>query len=391
MPLPTVKAKPGFEFVGWTSKVGSSEVGSHTLQYSDGVNRLPIRSEEQNNPEVIYIAHFKLKAPVAAAPQVLKPIEKISTGSSDDAKKLITNASDYPDGATFSFAPGEKFDNTPGLHKIKVQVHLGNNIAEAEVLYRVLPDLVYASEWDKFKATDYGKAHIDEYAPITFTGKNDEGTIIGHDGDNANHPAGEKTTLTAYVYKGKEVRIRVPQAFGNDYSDQHYHYVFKGWATNVVKPTAENPKQEQTFDINSSDRYKKVNLQDGVTYHAIYKRIDYFSSSSDNGTVPEDSVVAIFKPAPGRKWKDGTDGPKVFYVKKGTDLSQIPYSASDQTSALTRLQENLTNAKGTWNRSSMINGKEEVTPIDDVSNWKVDKPFQEFVACLLYTSDAADE
>lgn len=380
MPLPTVKAKPGFEFVGWTSKVGSSEVGSHTLQYSDGVNRLPIRSEEQNNPEVIYTAHFKLKAPIAAAPQVLTPLKNISTGSSDDAKKLITNASDYPDGATFSFAPGEKFDNTPGLHKIKVQVHLGNNIAEAEVLYRVLPDLVYASEWDKFKATDYGKAHIDEYAPITFTGKNDEGTIIGHDGDNANHPAGEKTTLTAYVYKGKEVRIRVPQAFGNDYSNQHYHYVFKGWATNVVKPTAENPKQEQTFDINSSDRYKKVNLQDGVTYHAIYKRIDYFSSSSDNGTVPEDSVVAIFKPAPGRKWKDGTDGPKVFYVKKGTDLSQIPYSASDQTSALTRLQENLTNAKGTWNRSSMINGKEEVTPIDDVSNWKVDKPFQEFVA-----------
>lgn len=380
MPLPTVKAKPGFEFVGWTSKVGSSEVGSHTLQYSDGVNRLPIRSEEQNNPEVIYTAHFKLKAPIAAAPQVLTPLENISTGSSDDAKKLITNSYEYPTGATFSFAPGEKFDNTPGLHKIKVQVHLGNNIAEAEVLYRVLPDLVYASEWDKFKATDYGSAHKDDYVPIKFTGSNDEGKLIGHDSDNADTSAGGITTLTAYAYKGKEVRIRVPQAFGNDYSDQHYHYVFKGWAINVVKPTAENPKQEQTFDINSSDRYKKVNLQDGVTYHAIYKRIDYFSSSSDNGTVPEDSVVAIFKPAPGRKWKDGTDGPKVFYVKKGTDLSQIPYSASDQTSALTRLQENLTNAKGTWNRSSMINGKEEVTPIDDVSNWKVDKPFQEFVA-----------
>lgn len=380
MPLPTVKAKPGFEFVGWTSKVGSSEVGSHTLQYSDGVNRLPIRSEEQNNPEVIYTANFKLKAPIAAAPQVLTPLENISTGSSDDAKKLVTNSYEYPTGATFSFAQGEKFDNTPGLHKIKVQVHLGNNIAEAEVLYRVLPDLVYESEWDKFKATDYGSAHKDDYVPIKFTGSNYEGKLIGHDSDNTDTPAGGITTLTAYAYKGKEVRIRVPQAFGNDYSDQHYHYVFKGWATNVVKPTAENPKQEQTFDINSSDRYKKVNLQDGVTYHAIYKRIDYFSSSSDNGTVPEDSVVAIFKPAPGRKWKDGTDGPKVFYVKKGTDLSQIPYSASDQTSALTRLQENLTNAKGTWNRSSMINGKEEVTPIDDVSNWKVDKPFQEFVA-----------
>lgn len=380
MPLPTVKAKPGFEFDGWTSKIGSSEAGSTTLKYADGVSRLPIRSEEQNSPEVIYIAHFKLKAPVAAAPQVLTPLENISTGSTDDAKKLITNAKEYPEGATFSFGKDEKFDSAPGLHKIKVQVHLGNNIAEAEVLYRVLPDLVYASEWDKFKATDYGSAHKDDYVPIKFTGSNDEGKLIGHDSDNADTSAGGITTLTAYAYKGKEVRIRVPQAFGNDYSDQHYHYVFKGWAINVVKPTAENPKQEQTFDINSSDRYKKVNLQDGVTYHAIYKRIDYFSSSSDNGTVPEDSVVAIFKPAPGRKWKDGTDGPKVFYVKKGTDLSQIPYSASDQTSALTRLQENLTNAKGTWNRSSMINGKEEVTPIDDVSNWKVDKPFQEFVA-----------
>lgn len=217
MPLPTVKAKPGFEFAGWTSKIGSSALGSTELQYADGVNRLPIRSEEQNSPEVIYIANFKLKAPVAAAPQVLKPTENISIANSDDAKKLITNAGDYPDGAKFSFADGEKFDNTPGLHKIKVQVKLGDNSAEAEVLYRVLPDLVYASDWDKFKTSDYGKAHIGEYAPITFTGKNDEGTIVGHDGDNANHPAGGETTLTAYVYKGKEVRIRVPQAFGKDH------------------------------------------------------------------------------------------------------------------------------------------------------------------------------
>ena len=111
--------------------------------------------------------------------------------------------------------------------------------------------------------------------PITFTGKNDEGTIIGHDGGNANTPAGGETTLTAYVYKGKDVRIRVPQAFGKDYNDQHYHYVFKGWATKVVEPTTSTPssgttsagtaqpeqkKPEQTFDINSSDRYKKVNL-----------------------------------------------------------------------------------------------------------------------------------
>lgn len=383
MPLPTVKAKPGFEFAGWTSKIGSYDAGSTKLQYADGVSRLPIRSEEQNSPEVIYTAKFKLKAPVAAAPQVLKPTENISIANSDDAKKLITNAGDYPDGAKFSFADDEKFDNTPGLHKIKVQVKLGDNSAEAEVLYRVLPDLVYASDWDKFKTSDYGKAHIDEYAPITFTGKNDEGTIVGHDGDNANHPAGGETTLTAYVYKGKEVRIRVPQAFGKDHGQDNYYYVFKGWATEVVKPTAETPKPEQKFDIDSESRYKDITVKvdAGKTYTAVYKKIEYFSSTSDGGEVPKDAVVAIFKPAPGRLWKDGTSGPKVFYVKKGTDLEKITKEGSG---ALAWLNNQLTGAKGTWSRSSMLNDGKKVDSVPNVAEsankWKVDEPFQEFVA-----------
>lgn len=383
MPLPTVKAKPGFEFAGWTSKIGSYDAGSTKLQYADGVSRLPIRSEEQNSPEVIYTAKFKLKAPVAAAPQVLKPTENISIANSDDAKKLITNAGDYPDGAKFSFADGEKFDNTPGLHKIKVQVKLGDNSAEAEVLYRVLPDLVYASDWDKFKTSDYGKAHIDEYAPITFTGKNDEGTIVGHDGDNANHPAGGETTLTAYVYKGKEVRIRVPQAFGKDHGQDNYYYVFKGWATKVVEPTAENPNPEQKYDIDPEGRYKDVTVDDnsGKTYTAVYKKIEYFSSTSDGGEVPKDAVVAIFKPAPGRLWKDGTSGPKVFYVKKGTDLEKITKEGSG---ALAWLNNQLTGAKGTWSRSSMLNDGKKVDSIPNVADstdkWKVNEPFQEFVA-----------
>ena len=383
MPLPTVKAKQGYEFDGWTSQIGSYDAGSTKLQYADGVSRLPIRSEEQNSPEVIYTAKFKLKAPVAAAPQVLKPTENISIANSDDAKKLITNAGDYPDGAKFSFADGEKFDNTPGLHKIKVQVKLGDNSAEAEVLYRVLPDLVYASDWDKFKTSDYGKAHIGEYAPITFTGKNDEGTIVGHDGDNANHPAGGETTLTAYVYKGKEVRIRVPQAFGKDHGQDNYYYVFKGWATEVVKPTAETPKPEQKFDIDSESRYKDITVKvdAGKTYTAVYKKIEYFSSTSDGGEVPKDAVVAIFKPAPGRLWKDGTSGPKVFYVKKGTDLEKITKEGSG---ALAWLNNQLTGAKGTWSRSSMLNDGKKVDSVPNVAEsankWKVDEPFQEFVA-----------
>ncbi|RFT38612.1 hypothetical protein CG399_01995, partial [Bifidobacteriaceae bacterium NR015] len=383
MPLPTVKAKPGFEFVKWTSQIGSYAPGSTEIKYATGLERLPIRSEEQNGPEVIYTANFKLKAPVAAAPQVLTPTEQISTTSGESAKRLITNADEYPEGATFSFAPGEKFDSTPGLHKIKVQVKLGGEKpAEAEVLYRVLPDLVYASDWDKFKATEYGSKNANDYVPITFTGKNDEGTIIGHDTTDTTHPAGGTTTLTAYVYKGKDVRIRVPQAFGMDHGKDNYHYVFKGWATKVVEPTVENPNPEQKFDINSSDRYSDANLQDGVTYHAVYKKIDYFSSSSDGGEVPKDAVVAIFKPAPGRKWKiDGTDGPKVFYVKKGTDLSKITKTVDGKTvNVLEMLQNNLTNPTGKWKRSSMRNDGSDVKAIEPVTNWTVNESFQEFVA-----------
>lgn len=383
MPLPTFKAKPGFEFAGWTSQIGSYGADPTKLEYASGLTRLPIRSEEQNSPEVIYTANFKLKAPVAAAPQVLTPTEQISTTSGEFAKRLITNADEYPKGATFSFVPGEKFDSTPGLHKIKVQVKLGGEKpAEAEVLYRVLPDLVYASDWDKFSKSDYGINNAKDYVPITFTGKNDEGTIIGHDTTGTTPSTGGTTTLTAYVYKGKEVRIRVPQAFGKDHSRDKYHYVFKGWTTKVVEPTVENPNPEQKFDINSSDRYADANLQNGVTYHAVYKKIDYFSNSSDGGEVPKDAVVAIFKPAAGRLWKnDGTDGPKVFYVKKGTDLSKITKTVDGKTvNVLEMLQNNLTNPTGSWSRSSMRNDGSDVKAIEPVKSWIVNEPFQEFVA-----------
>ena len=399
MPLPTVKAKPGYEFDVWTSKIYIDD-GHGGQTDTDGFDRLPILSESQPNPKVIYTVKFKLKAPVAIDTKVLKPTDALSLDD-NSAKELIKNADKYPGDAKFSFAQGEKFDSTPGLHKIKVQVTLDGNTAETEVLYRVLPDLVYKSDWEKFSKSDYGSKHKDDYVPINFIGKNKEGKLIGHDSDNADTSTGEETTLTAYVYKGKDVRIRVPQAFGNDYSDQHYHYVFKGWATKVVEPTPSTPssgttepdatkpeekKPEQTFDINSSDRYKNVKLDNGVTYHAIYKRIDYFSSSSDNGTVPEDSVIAIFKPAAGRKWKDGADGPKVFYVKKGANLADITVKVTDsdgnttEEKALDFLQNNLTNPTGKWSRSKMINGKEEVTPIGNVSDWHVNEPFQEFVA-----------
>ena len=380
MPLPTVKAKPGYEFDVWTSKIYIDD-GHGGQTHTDGFDRLPILSESQPNPKVIYTVKFKLKAPVAIDTKVLKPTDALSLDD-NSAKELIKNADKYPSNAKFSFAPDEKFDSTPGLHKIKVQVKLDGNTAETEVLYRVLPDLVYASDWDKFSKSDYGSNNAKDYVPITFTGKNDEGTIIGHDTTGTTPSTDVTTTLTAYVYKGKDVRIRVPQAFGKDYNGQHYHYVFKGWATKVVEPTTENPNPEQKFDINSSDRYTDANLQNGVTYHAVYKKIDYFSNSSDGGEVPKDAVVAIFKPAPGRKWKnDGTDGPKVFYVKKGTDLSKITKTVDGKTvNVLEMLQNNLTNPTGKWSRSSMRNDGSDVKAIEPVTSWIVNEPFQEFVA-----------
>ena len=376
MPLPQdpAVAKQGYEFEKWTSEIYIDD-GHGGQTVTGGFDRLPILSESQSNPKVVYTANFKLKAPVAIDTKVLKPTDALTLDEAS-AKKLITNANDYPTGATFSFAPDEKFDSTPGLHKIKVQVKLDGNTAETEVLYRVLPDLVYESDWDKFKATGYGSTNKDDYVPIKFTGSNDKGKLIGHDSDNADTPGGT-TTLTAYAYKGKEVRIRVPQAFGKDYSDQHYHYVFKGWTIG----TETDPANITNYDVKSEDRYKTDTFNNDVTYTAVYKKIEYFSSSSDGGEVPKDAVVAIFKPAPGRLWTDGTSGPKVFYVKKGTDLEKI---TKDRSKALDWLNKQLTGAKGTWSRSSMLNDGNTVDAIPNVAEskgkWKVNEPFQEFVA-----------
>lgn len=375
MPLPTVKAKPGFEFEKWTSKIYIDD-GKGGQTGTDGFDRLPILSESQPNPKVVYTVHFKLKAPVAIDTKILKPTDALNLDN-NSAKKLIKNADKYPSDAKFSFVQGEKFDSTPGLHKIKVQVHLDGNTAETEVLYRVLPDLVYASDWDKFKTSDYGKSHVEknEYVKVTFTGDSQHGRILGHDGETSE----SKPSLVAYVYKGKkDISVRVPQAFGKEYEKDNYHYVFKGWTTS----TETDPAKITNYDIKSEDRYKTDTFSNDVTYHAVYKKIDYFSNSSDGGEVPKDAVVAIFKPAAGRLWKnDGTDGPKVFYVKKGTDLSKITKTVDGKTvNVLEMLQNNLTNPTGSWSRSSMRNDGSDVKAIEPVKSWIVNEPFQEFVA-----------
>ena len=66
--FPTVQAKPGYEFVGWTSQIASLKEGSTDFTYVPGDSRLPSGVELQKNPKVIYIANFRLKPPTPPAP-----------------------------------------------------------------------------------------------------------------------------------------------------------------------------------------------------------------------------------------------------------------------------------------------------------------------------------
>lgn len=371
LPLPKKpQAKPGFVFYKWKSKLSVSD-GRGGMHHVDGPDRLPVLSESQSVAEVVYTAHFNLKTPLPVSGTVFRPGQKLGAGE-EGAKALIQNFAEYPAGAHFSYAPREEFDPRPGLHKITVQVTLGGEVTQTQVEYTVLPQMVFNTYWDAYK-DKYGS----EYVPLTFTSKTDEGTIVGGDRPYKN---GDSDAITAWVYKGADQRIRVPLAFGKDHSDKNYNYVFKGWK--LVSPDGQVPggQGDSAPDISPEAGYYDLkNPQAGLTYQAVYRKIDYVSGHSDSGDIPKDAVVAVFKPAPGRQWDDGTTGPKVFYVRKGTNIRDIKDAAG--RSVLDKLAASLTGVTG-WSRSSMLNDGIKVDPIDDMSSasWVVKEPFQEFVA-----------
>ncbi len=389
MPLPQDPiAKKGYEFAGWTSKVYITKADGNT-QETVGVDRLPILSESQSNPKVVYTANFRLIAPKSAQEIIVAP----GTTSLTDVTRnrlisdLVQNSNEFPDGSEFSYADGEKFDSTPGLHKIKVQVKMGNQTKTTDVFYRVLPNIVYGNEWEKFKNSDYAKTQASSYVPLKFTTFDDQGEIVGKedtvkDGDGTGLNA--KQALTVYVYKGKKVKIALPKAFGKDHNDQKYNYVFKGWKS--TDGSLVNFTDGMVFDLATDKPYAEMTLNNSTTYQAVYKKIDYVSGKSDSGEIPKDSVVAIFKPAPGRLWSDGTSGPKVFYVKKNSNVNDIKinYDGSEK-SILSILSGMLTGATG-WSQSNMNpidknNVKDKVEYSEEVKNWIMGgHAFQEFVA-----------
>ena len=389
MPLPQDPiAKKGYEFAGWTSKVYITKADG-SIQETVGVDRLPILSETQSNPRVVYTANFRLIAP--------KPVQEIivapGTTSLTDVTRnklisdLVQNSSEFPNDSEFSYADGEKFDSTPGLHKIKVQVKMGDQTKTTDVFYRVLPNIVYGNEWEKFKNSDYAKTQASSYVPLKFTTFDDQGEIVGKedtvkDGDGTGLNA--KQSLTVYVYKGQKVKIALPKAFGKDHNEQKYNYVFKGWKS--TDGSLVNFTDGMVFDLATDKPYAEMTLNNPTMYQAVYKKIDYVSGKSDSGEIPKDSVVAIFKPAPDRLWSDGTSGPKVFYVKKNSNVNDIKinYDGSEK-SILSILSGMLTGATG-WSQSNMNpidknNVKDKVEYSEEVKNWIMGgHAFQEFVA-----------
>ena len=187
----------------------------------------------------------------------------------------------------------------------------------------------------------------------------------------------------AFHKDGNSYTITVPQATGLDFIANGYHYVFTGWKK------VQNGAHAQEVLLDASARTLTFDAHSDVVYEAQYKKIPYIMEKSEDGNVPPDSVVVSFKPAPGRKWHDGSTGPKVLYIKKGMDISRLdehgrPIPDGDTTtpSILQVLGSQLSAYDNDWTKSSM----DGITLIDSMKNsadpnaWKSNNAFQEFVA-----------
>ena len=234
---------------------------------------------------------------------------------------------------------------------------------------------------------DY-KVFNGNYRKVTFITDDNEkqqhkGTIIGDE---------DKNSVDYYVAKGQELKVRVPKMLNQDYEKDGYHYKFVGWK---LVPTADTPvkddKHELTdtdikFGTPNADSLKVAQTAGDLIYKAVYEKIKYVENKPVDGTVPADSVVVSFKPAPGRTWADGSTGPKVLYIKKDTDISKIDKDGkptNDPTkSIIAWLGEQLHGYEGDWTKSSM-DGITLIKSMKDgagADGWKSNNAFQEFVA-----------
>ena len=210
------------------------------------------------------------------------------------------------------------------------------------------------------------------------TGKTEEPGQVSGATESQDNTQSELEYLT-FKKTGANYVIDVPKVSGKDYTENGYHYVFTGWKQKVDAPTP----GVTPLTIGAADRNYQFNAQQNIVFEAQYKKVPYITTKTDNGSIPDDSVVAAFKPAPGRTWKDGTNGPKTFYVKKGQDVHNLPFDIvvngekKHYKSIIDYFKDQLYDNTG-WSKSSM----EDVQGIESVgdSDWIANNAFQEYVA-----------
>ncbi|MFU9921695.1 InlB B-repeat-containing protein [Fannyhessea vaginae] len=351
-----------------------------------------------------YIKHFEMIEPKAVEKRYVLP-GHLLLQANQSAKDLIANNHIYADAddnetgaraATYEFCDehGNKafLDiKTPGEHKIFIKVTAGREKSRVSKMvpffYEVMPQLMFGKE---FNTKGYPAEYAKNYKKITFTSHTQQGVLTGKDQTT---PQGESDTLETFVYTGDKApenyQLDLPSATGKDYTQAGYHWVFRGWRI-VDDQTQPDVTDFKTFKPNilPQARYEQITKPtDNIIYQAVYEKIPYITQQSDNGNVPPDSVVVSFQPANGRIWKDGTAGPKVYYIRKGMDISKldkngVPIADGDtsKTSILDYLGAQLYGYQGSWSKSSMqgIAGDEHVG--DKPGEWLANNAFQEFVA-----------
>ncbi len=358
-----------------------------------------------------YTKHFEMIDPKAVAHRYVLPGNSV-LAADETAKSLIQNADQYKnaeDGgpgklATYRFLDEKgnvvaTLDNTtPGEHKVFIEVEAGREghrvTKKVPFFYTIMPRAFLQGELDKYDPASVAA----NYKKYTFKSKREQGIMTGRE---TAQNVGDYETLAAYVYAGTATtpagtyKLDVPAAAGRDFEANGYHYVFRGWrkATTPDSTPADVPAhfkwKEFTPDIGPKDHYKDITPADNAAYVAMYEKIPYIVTKSEDGTVPPDSVVVSFKPAAGRTWKDGSTGPKVLYIKKGMDISRldehgVPIKPNDHTtkSILQVLGEKLYGYTSNWTKSSM----DGITLIESMKDgagadgWKSNNAFQEFVA-----------
>ena len=358
-----------------------------------------------------YVKHFEMIDPVAVAHRYVLPGNSV-LAADETAKSLIQNADQYKnaeDGgpgklATYRFLDEKgnvvaTLDNTtPGEHKVFIEVEAGREghrvTKKVPFFYTIMPRAFLQGDYNKYDPASVAA----NYKKYTFKSKCEQGIMTGRE---TAQTEGDYETLAAYVYAGTTAapagiyKLDVPAAAGRDFEANGYHYVFRGWkkVTTPDSTPADVPAhfkwKEFTPDIGPKDHYKDITPADNAAYVAMYEKIPYIVTKSEDGTVPPDSVVVSFKPAAGRTWKDGSTGPKVLYIKKGMDISRldehgVPIKPNDHTtkSILQVLGEKLYGYTSNWTKSSM----DGITLIESMKDgagadgWKSNNAFQEFVA-----------